>query len=194
MHLSLPLPLLLLLATTALSLSLPHVHHHQRLPSSLQKRQESKTFVKYVWPDGSDYYPPQRNNNNNQNNNQNNDHNNNDQTTTPSSSSSSSGNDILSTLNKWRTAYGKNTLAWSSDMASTAANTGKLNHGICDTKMQHHAAEGAAEVIAPGSDNSMGQDLGGYGVFEISLISWLCEAPSGMLGGACGVQERVMKT
>lgn len=79
-------------------------------------------------------------------------------------------------------------------MASAAANTGKLNHGICDTNMQHHAAEGAAEVIAPGSDNSMGQDLGGYGVFEISLISWLCEAPSGVLGGACGVQERVMKT
>ncbi|KAI4282103.1 MAG: hypothetical protein L6R38_003187 [Xanthoria sp. 2 TBL-2021] len=91
--------------------------------------------------------------------------------------------DILSTINGWRYALGASPLSWSQDMANAAANTGRLNGG--GVAMNHHAADGAAEVIAPGSDTDMGQDLKGRSPFEISFIAWICEKPSPQMGNAC---------
>ncbi|KAL8726149.1 MAG: hypothetical protein Q9166_006906 [cf. Caloplaca sp. 2 TL-2023] len=102
----------------------------------------------------------------------------------PSGISVGERQDILSTINGWRYALNANQLSWSQDMANAAANTGRLNcGGACG--MNHHAASGAAEVIAPGSDNAMGQDLHGRSPFEISFIAWICEKPSSQMGDAC---------
>lgn len=100
---------------------------------------------------------------------------------------------ILSTINKWRTAYGKNTLTWSQDLANAAANTGQLDGGSSANEA-HHAPPDAAEVIAPGSDNAMGKDLQGRSPFEISYIEWLCEVQSDVLGDSCAFQQTIMWT
>lgn len=103
----------------------------------------------------------------------------------------SDGVSLLSTINNWRSAYGKSSMTWSPDMASAAANTGSLNGG--GVTMEHHVPPNAAEVIAPGNDNDMGIDLKGHSPFEISFIAWLCEVPGDPeLGNACADQESVM--
>ncbi|KAL8706117.1 MAG: hypothetical protein Q9201_000819 [Fulgogasparrea decipioides] len=122
-----------------------------------------------------------------------------DQSTTPvngqSGSPPSSGDDsLLTTINRWRSAFGANALSWSQDMVNAAANTGQLNGGTSSMSLQHHNPSDAAEVIAPGSDTDMGQDLKGRSPFEISLISWLCENPENAMGDSCDVQAGVMNT
>ncbi|KAI4159321.1 MAG: hypothetical protein L6R39_000411, partial [Caloplaca ligustica] len=97
---------------------------------------------------------------------------------------------LLRTINGWRYAFGVGPLTWSQDMANAAANTGQLNEA--SSSMQHHNPSDAAEVIAPGSDTDMGQDLKGRSPFEISLISWLCENPGTTMKDACGVQRSIM--
>ncbi|KAL8787305.1 MAG: hypothetical protein Q9213_002296 [Squamulea squamosa] len=95
--------------------------------------------------------------------------------------------DTLSTINRWRSTLGANPLSWSQEMANAAANTGRLNNG--GLTMNHHAPPNSAEVIAPGSDNSMGLDLHGRSPFEISFISWICEVPSPKMGDACSLTD-----
>ncbi|KAL8674235.1 MAG: hypothetical protein Q9168_001360 [Polycauliona sp. 1 TL-2023] len=92
--------------------------------------------------------------------------------------------DLLTTINGWRYALGAQPLSWSQDMANAAASTGQQNQGGA-AGQTHHPARNAAEVIAPGSDNSMGKDLKGRSPFEISFIAWICERPSSQMGDAC---------
>ena len=104
--------------------------------------------------------------------------------------------DMLSTINGWRRTLGASPLSWSQDMANAAANTGRLNGG--GVSMNHHPANGAAEVISPGSDSAMGQNLKGRSPFEISFIAWICERPSSAMGDACQLvdtnrQDAVMR-
>ncbi|KAI4212242.1 MAG: hypothetical protein L6R36_009491 [Xanthoria steineri] len=104
--------------------------------------------------------------------------------------------DMLSTINGWRHTVGASPLSWSQDMANAAANTGRLNGG--GVSMNHHPANGAAEVISPGSDTAMGQNLKGRSPFEISFIAWICEKPSPAMGNACQLvdtnrQDAVMR-
>lgn len=39
----------------------------------------------------------------------------------------SGSNDVLDTINKWRSAYGKKSLSWSQEMVDAVTNTGNLN-------------------------------------------------------------------
>lgn len=106
----------------------------------------------------------------------------------------SAGDSMLTDINYWRNAYGKTALTWSNELADAALNTGTLDGGS-SAKEVHHNAQNAAEVIAPGSDNSMGKDLQGHSPFEISYISWLCEVPDGQrLGNLCQFQQDIMWT
>ena len=105
----------------------------------------------------------------------------------------SDGTSLLTTINKWRTAYGKNPLTWSADLAAAALNTGTLDGGD-SSKEAHHQAPQAAEVISPGNDNDMGKDLQGHSPFEISYINWLCEVQSDVVGDLCAFQQSIMWT
>lgn len=100
---------------------------------------------------------------------------------------------MLTDINYRRKAYGKTALTWSNELADAALNTGTLDGGISANEV-HHNAQMAAEVIAPGSDISMGKDLQGHSPFEISYISWLCEVPDGRLGDLCKFQQDIMWT
>lgn len=104
---------------------------------------------------------------------------------------SSGDNSIIATINKWRSTFDADALSWSQDLVNAAANTATLNGG--GATMQHHAPKGAAEVIAPGSDTAMDQDLQDYTPFEISLIAWLCEKPGDKMGDSCAFQTDIMK-
>ncbi|KAI4125191.1 MAG: hypothetical protein LQ341_006997 [Variospora aurantia] len=116
-------------------------------------------------------------------------------TTTPTTNIPSTGdNSVLATINKWRSAFGADDLSWAQDLVDAASNTGSLNRGGANDNIQHHAPQGAAEVIAPGSNTAMDQDLQGYTPFEISLISWLCEKPGNTMGDACSIQTEIMAT
>ena len=105
----------------------------------------------------------------------------------------SDGISLLTTINKWRTAYGNNPLTWSDDLAAAALKTGTLDEGD-PSKEAHHPAPQAAEVISPGNDNDMGKDLQGHSPFELSYINWLCEVPSDVLGDRCAFQQSIMWT
>ena len=106
----------------------------------------------------------------------------------------SDGISLLTTINKWRQAYGKNTLTWSDDLVGVAANTGQLDQGSSSLEAHHSSPPANAEVITPGSDNDLGKDLQGRSPFEISYISWLCEVRynGDPLGGECDFQQTVM--
>lgn len=95
---------------------------------------------------------------------------------------------ILSIVNCWRHTRDVNPLVWSQDMTKAAANTGQLNYGGA-AGMNHHVPPGAAEVIAPGSDTAMGQDLKGCAPFRISFIAWICERPSSRMGVDCSLVD-----
>ena len=105
----------------------------------------------------------------------------------------SAGDSMLTDINYWRNAYGKPSLTWSNELADAARNTGTLDGGSSANEV-HHNAQMAAEVIAPGSDTTMGKDLQGHSPFEISYISWLCEVPDGRLGDLCKFQQNIMWT
>ena len=106
----------------------------------------------------------------------------------------SAGDSMLTDINYWRNAYGKTALTWSSELADAALNTGNLNHGNTASAV-HYNAQMAAEVIAGGSDTTMGKDLQGHSPFEISYISWLCEVPdANRLGDLCKFQKDIMWT
>ncbi|KAL8784228.1 MAG: hypothetical protein Q9195_009127 [Heterodermia aff. obscurata] len=105
----------------------------------------------------------------------------------------SDGVSLLTTINKWRTAYGRDLLTWSDDLATAAFNTGTLDGGD-SSKEAHHPAPQAAEVISPGSDNDMGKDLQGHSPFEISYVNWLCEVQSDVVGDLCAFQQSIMWT
>ena len=106
----------------------------------------------------------------------------------------SAGDSMLTDINYWRNAYGKTQLTWSNELADAALNTGNLNHGNTANMVQYNA-QMAAEVIAGGSDTTMGKDLQGHSPFEISYISWLCEVPdANRLGDLCQFQKDIMWT
>ncbi|KAL9595031.1 MAG: hypothetical protein Q9219_006681, partial [cf. Caloplaca sp. 3 TL-2023] len=96
--------------------------------------------------------------------------------------------DTLATINRWRSTLGSTQLSWSQEMYNAALNTGQLNGGGANG-MNHHPPKYAAEVIAPGSDKSMGLDLKGRTPFEISFIAWICERPSPKMGDACSLVD-----
>ncbi|KAI4232923.1 MAG: hypothetical protein L6R40_007245 [Gallowayella cf. fulva] len=100
-------------------------------------------------------------------------------------------NSILDTINTWRTAYEKNNLTWSQDMVAAAANSGQLSKGDPDN-FHHNNPSNAAEVETPGNDGNGGKDLQGHTPFEISMISWLCEVPTGPVEGLCAFQNSIM--
>ena len=105
----------------------------------------------------------------------------------------SDGISLLTTINNWRTAYGKKPMTWSDELAGAALNTGTLDGGD-SSKEAHHPAPQAAEVISPGNDNDLGKDLQGHSPFEISYLNWLCEVPSDVVGDLCAFQQSVMWT
>ncbi|KAL8693462.1 MAG: hypothetical protein Q9218_001733 [Villophora microphyllina] len=173
--------LLVFFAISALSIPLT-----SSKPASLSKRQETITYYEYEYVSADQTQPqdttqPQQQQQQQQ------------QQQNPPSTPDSNSNDILNVINKYRTAYSKPTLTWSSTMASAAANTGALNNGIASTAMQHHNPQNAAEVINPGSDSDTGGvDLKGHTPFELSLLSWLCESYRDVLGSGCDDQKSVM--
>ena len=95
----------------------------------------------------------------------------------------SGGVPLIATVNKWRTAYGLNTLKWNSTLEANALKTGNDDHGFIET---HELNPGSmAQVITPGQKDSVG-NLNGDSPFELSYITWLCEVPTDAeLEGQC---------
>lgn len=95
----------------------------------------------------------------------------------------SGGVSLIATVNKWRTAYGLNTLKWNSALEANALKTGNNDHGSIET---HELNPGSmAQVITPGQEVSVG-NLNGDSPFELSYITWLCEVPTDSeLEGQC---------
>ena len=87
----------------------------------------------------------------------------------------SGGVSLLTTINKWRKLYNKNTLTWSDKLAANARKTGVDNHGKTEN---HELNPGSfAQVITPGAQ-SFNKDLKGDTPFELCFVGWLCEVPS----------------
>ncbi|KAL9137248.1 MAG: hypothetical protein Q9175_001530 [Cornicularia normoerica] len=87
----------------------------------------------------------------------------------------SGGVPLIATVNKWRTAYGVNTLKWNSTLEANALKTGNDDHGSIET---HKLNLGSmAQVITPGQEVSVG-NLHGDSPFDLSYITWLCEVPT----------------
>ncbi|MCJ1333041.1 hypothetical protein MMC10_009735 [Thelotrema lepadinum] len=123
--------------------------------------------------------------------------------TTPDGSPLNGGVTILSTINKWRTAYSLNNLTWSDGLTSDALATGKFNNGGDVTTLQHPGGypDSFAEVITPGMTDALsGYNLEGDTPFELAWVSWLCEVStdpelqaSGFSGvDQCGVVSKVL--
>ncbi|KAL8818667.1 MAG: hypothetical protein Q9223_002740 [Gallowayella weberi] len=115
------------------------------------------------------------------------------QTSIGGSTIQAGGNSMIEVINKWRSAYQVNTLQWSASLVEAAKNTGTLNNGK-SVGFQHQNPKDAAEVMAPGSDNDMGQDLQGLSPFELSYVALLCEVPTGPVADVCPLQDRIMRT
>ena len=87
----------------------------------------------------------------------------------------SGGVSLLTTINKWRKLYNKNTLNWSDQLTANARKTGVDNGGKTEN---HELNPGSfAQVITPGSQ-SFSNDLKGDTPFELCFVAWLCEVPS----------------
>ena len=87
----------------------------------------------------------------------------------------SGGVSLLTTINKWRKLYNKNTLTWSDKLAANARKTGVDDGGKNE---KHELNPGSfAQVIAPGAQ-SYSKDLKGDTPFELSFVGWLCEVAS----------------
>jgi len=102
----------------------------------------------------------------------------------------SGGVPLIDTANKWRTAYGLNTLEWNSALEANALKTGTDDHGSNET---HELNPGSmAQVITPGQEVSVG-NLNGDSPFELSYITWLCEVPTDPeLEGQCQTVANVL--
>ena len=87
----------------------------------------------------------------------------------------SGGVSLLTTINKWRKLYNKNTLTWSDKLTANARKTGVDNGGKTEN---HELNPGSfAQVITPGSQ-SFDANLKGDTPFELCFVAWLCEVPS----------------
>ncbi len=98
----------------------------------------------------------------------------------------SGGVSILTTMNKWRSAYGLALFTWDEQLAANALKTGQDNHGVTEN---HQLNSGSmCQVISPGI-NSIQSDrnMDNLTPFEMTyLAGWLCERPeSYALGGNC---------
>ena len=117
---------------------------------------------------------------------------------TPSSGSDdgsplSGGVSQLTTVNKWRTAYGLPKLSWSKQLQDNAQKTADDNQGVT---MNHQLNSGSfGQVITVGAEVAV-TDLQGDTPFELSFVSWLCEVKSETLkmGGVdqCALVEKVL--
>ena len=110
----------------------------------------------------------------------------------PPTTTSPDANGMLTTINKWRTAYNKPQLTWSQDLVASSAKTGSDNNGKGGETFEHGGA-GNAEVMTPGGETAGGADLKGYSPFEASyILGWLCEVPTGPVAGACADLKSVV--
>lgn len=114
---------------------------------------------------------------------------------TPASNGSpqSGGVSILSTVNKWRTAYTLSNLQWSSTLQANAQKTGTDDGGVNE---KHELNPGSmAQVITPGLQTALaGKDMGGDSPFELAYVSWLCEVasdPQLANGNQCGIVKAI---
>jgi hypothetical protein len=89
----------------------------------------------------------------------------------------SGGVSVLSTCNKFRDMYNLKGFKWSTQLASNAGKTGRLNNGVTEN---HSLFEGSfAQVITPGLNSDIsGVNLQGFTPFEMAYLSWMCEVSS----------------
>ena len=87
----------------------------------------------------------------------------------------SGGVSLLTTVNKWRGAYGLSHLKWSTKLEGNARKTGTDGGGV---NQNHELNPGTmGQVITPGEQTAYG-DLKGVSPFELSYVAWLCESSS----------------
>ncbi|KAL8746885.1 MAG: hypothetical protein Q9190_001150 [Brigantiaea leucoxantha] len=104
---------------------------------------------------------------------------------------SSAGIPLITTINKWRSAYDLPHLNWSATLASHATqvaidNGGRIGNEVHNLHDRNGHLVAAAQVIAPGQV-SRSADYPDT-PFELSFVGWLCEVPGGPLdeGDQCG--------
>ena len=86
----------------------------------------------------------------------------------------SGGVSLLTTINKYRTRYNVNTLAWSAQLQANAQKTGDDDGGV---NQVHELNPGSyAQVISPGATSyPASDDLQRDTPFELTFSAWLCE-------------------
>jgi hypothetical protein len=101
----------------------------------------------------------------------------------------SGGESLLTTLNKYRAAYGLPPFTWSKTLQANAFRTGADGGGV---NQVHQLDVGNGQVITPGTDVQR-PDLKGETPFSVAMLSWLCEVRSDpQVSGKCGIVDSVM--